>query len=430
MSHSLTSSLLASAIILAPFVCAAAEPTAPAINATPTVALPSHVTPEAAQPEALWRVVANGEARLAYKDNIYKAKNDKKGDFISRVLPEVALVSNLDRHALRVSGLLDAAKYASENDNDFVDGKIDATARYDVNDVISINPKASWRDDHVDVGAFEDEPETRNKKPTDYQYGEAGATLDIHPESYLIQLGGMVDYYDFDNTDRLNGTTSINDDRDRTETSEWTKLGYNIRPDLMIYTLGGIDQRSYDTQIDSTRIYGRDSDGKTLRLGTLLGSKTDFKWLDINMGYLGRNYDTNYYTDVDTLGFTIDGFYQVAANWSLELDADRSIEETTLSGVSSYIKTNVRTEVAYHISPTVEVAGNVRYTLNDFQINKSLSMIDREDKVYEAGVNTRYDLNDTYKVDLGYNYTKRTSNNASVEYSGNAVMLTLVAGIN
>jgi hypothetical protein len=436
MSMKLTSYLLAGAVACAPYLCAAAQPATPVADAPSeateqtTIALPSLTAESEVQPEALWRIVASGQVRTMYKDNIYKAKNDKTGDMIARVLPEVSLISNLDKHALKVSGALDAGKYISEDDNDFIDGHIDATGRYDITDTLSFNPSASWRDDHVDVGSFEDEPEIRNKKPTDYRYGEAGGSLDFHPEAYLVQLGGAVNFYDYDNVERRNGTININDDRDRTETREWAKLGYNIESDIMLYTLGGIDQRSYDKRVDGTLLNGRDSDGRTLRVGAMLGKKEDFKWLDINLGYLDRNYDDSFYRDVNTFGFDVEGFYQVAADWSLDLNARRSIEENTLNATSSFIKSTINTELAYHLSPKTELAGNVGYTLNDFQVNKSLGLLQREDKIYEAGSNARYRINDIYKVDLGYNYTKRTSNNASVEYNANTVMLSLIANLN
>lgn len=395
------------------------------------VMLPTNTTPEmSSEPEALWKIVTSADASTIYKDNIYKAKNNKEGDLIARIEPEVAIVSNLDQHALKVAGKLDAAHYLSDTDNNYVDGGLGATGQYDINEMISIDPTLAWRKDHVDMGSFEDDPDTRSKNPTDYNYGEAGATLNIHPESYLFQLGGMANYYDYDNVERLNGTTNIQDDRDRNETTEFLRLGYDIRENLTIYTHGGIDQTNYDTRIDSTLANGRDSDGKTLRLGAFFGNKNDFKWLDINAGYLGRDYDDALYPDVDTIGFNAEGNYQIATDWEFKLLAHRSIEENTLTATSSYIQTRMRTEAAYHISPELEIAGNVRYTLNDFQVNKSLGLLQREDKIYETGVNSRYTINDTYKLDLGYNYAKRTSNNDNVEYNGNTVMLTLSASLN
>lgn len=395
------------------------------------ITLPSNTTTKkVAEPEALWKIATRADASTTYKDNVYKAKSNKEGDLIARIQPEVALVSNLDAHALKVTGKIDTAHYVSDSDNNFVDGGLAAVGRYDVNETISIDPTLAWREDHVDIGSFEDDPDTRSKNPTDYSYGEAGATLNIHPESYLFQLGGMVNDYNYDNVERINGTTNIQDDRDRNETTEFLRVGYDIRENLTIYTHGGIDQTVYDSQIDSTLLNGRDSDGKTLRLGAFLGNKNDFKWLDINAGYLNRDYDDNLYSDVDTIGFDAEGHYQIAADWEFTLLARRSIEENTLTATSSYIQTRVRTEAAYHISPSLEIAGNVRYTLNDFQVNESLGLLQREDKVYETGVNSRYQINETYDLDLGYNYAKRTSNNQNVEYTGNTIMLTLSASLN
>jgi len=420
--------LLTTALAIPPLASFAAETATPAADATISLATPA--AQASATPEALWRASLDGSAQTLYKDNIYKAKNNTTGDMIARIQPTASIVSNLDKHAVQLVGTLDAAAYASENDNDYVDGSITADGRYDFSDNLSFSPTLQWKNDHVDIGSFEDEPGIKNSKPTDYTYGETGGVLEFHPNSYLFQLGGKVDFYDYSNVKRDNGTININDDRDRDELEEFARIGYNITPNLLVYTHGGIDQRRYDKQIDSTALYERDSDGKTLLLGTTIGDKKDFKWLDINMGYLGRDYDNNYYPDVNTFGLNAEGRYQVEADWNFTLLASRSVEENTLIATSSYIQNRIRTEAAYNVSPEIEVAGNIRYTLNDFQVNKSLGLLQREDKIYEAGANTRYKLNDNYKLDLGYNYAKRTSNNDSVEYTGNTVMLSIIATLN
>lgn len=420
--------LLTTTLFMPPLASVAAEDMPAQTDSI--ISLTTPATPQAATPEALWRASVDGSAQTLYKDNLYKSKNDTTGDMIARIQPSASIISNLDKHAVQLVGTLDAAAYASENDNDYVDGSITASGRYDVSDDISFSPTLQWKNDHVDIGSFEDEPEIRNTKPTDYTYGETGGVLEYSPNDYVLQLGGMIDFYDYDNVRRQNGTLNINDDRDRDELEEFVRLGYSFAPNIFVYTHGGIDQRRYDKQIDSTALYERDSDGKTLLLGTTIGDKKDFKWLDVNMGFIGREYDNNYYPDVNTFGLNAEGRYQVAADWNFTLLAKRSVEENTLTATSSYIQNRIRTEAAYNVSPEIEVAGNIRYTLNDFQVNKSLGLLQREDKIYEAGANSRYKLNDNYKLDLGYNYAKRTSNNDSVEYTGNTVMLSIIATLN
>lgn len=424
MAKNFTSLLLASTVLMLPLSGQASE------EAQPMISLPSPLPVKTEQPEAAWKAIVSGQTKVVYKDNLYKAKTDKQDDLIGRIQPEAAIVSNLEKHALRITGGLDAASYASESNNNFVDGSLAANGRYDINEVLAIHANSLWRDDHVDIGSFEDDPESRNLEPTDYRYGEAGITLDVHPESYLIQLGGIADFYNYDNAKRQNGTFNINDDRDRKEYQGWTKLGRTLSNDVTIYTLAGLDQRQYDKRIDGTLAHGRDSDGRTARIGAMYGTPKDLQWFDVNMGYLNRAYDDAFYPDVTTLGFTAKAYYQLAADWGLSVNADRTVEENTLSGVSSFIKTYVQGELTHQLNHTIELAGNARFTQNEFQINSSLGLPERTDNTYDIGANARYKLTDVYKLDLGYLFTKRTSDNSDFEYHGNTVTLGLTASVN
>ncbi len=394
------------------------------------VILPETAAAKTAEPSALWKLSAGGDTALNYNDNIYKAKSSKTSDMFATIAPNVTLASDLDRHALSATASLEAGHYFKEQDNDYVDGGVESNGRIDLGEITALHLNGLYEKDHIAIGSFEDDPNDRTTEPTTFKRGEIGAAFTVRPTDYLYEIGVKAISYDFDNVTRINSTLNINDDRDRMEYHPWIRTGLYTNKDTLVYIKADMMQYRYDEQIDSTAVFERDSDGKALGLGIELGSETGLRWLNINVGYLARNFDNNFYDDISTVGAEAHGHWQLSPTWKLIANANRSIEETTLTNTSAYIQSRVHGILSYKLTENWELKGDARYTQNDFQNNGIAGASNRKDDTYEAGIGAGYAITPDYQANIGYSHAKRSSNQSAVEYDANIALISISAKLN
>lgn len=391
------------------------------------VLLPKSIPHEAAQPAALWKLIAFGNTGVSYNDNIYKDTNHKTSDLIATVAPSIKLASDLDRHAFSLTGNVEGGRYIKEQDNDYLDASVDGAARFDMGAITVLQLDGGYEKAHIDIGSFEDEPTDRSLKPTDYNHGNAAVKLTVRPSDLLYEIGIKADDYDYDNAARANGTISINDDRDRREYRPWIKAGFYTAPERLFYVKADATRVTYDTMIDSSALHERDSDGKGASLGFKIGSTKSLRWLDVSVGYISRDFKDSYYDTISTIGADAQGAWQLTPHWKLSMNANRDIKESSLVASSAYVQSRLGGELSYALSQALSLNGKLRYTNNDFSAAPTSGVDDRKDHVYDAGMGASYELSPVYQLDFGVSHTKRTSNNASVEYDANKALLSLSA---
>jgi len=185
--------------------------------------------------------------------------------------------------------------------------------------------------------------------------------------------------------------------------------------------------RNYREMVDNTATVGRDSKGYTASVGAEYGDKKGMYFVDANIGYKAQDYDASIYDTVSAAALSAEGFWQVNPALRFVGELDRTIEENTNTGVSSYIRTRAKAEAEYNFTPEWSVSAWTRATENDFQANPDLA-VGRTDMIYDGSVGTRYQINKALAVGLDYTHTTRNSDSRpDIEYDRNLVMVRMVA---
>lgn len=375
------------------------------------------------------KITVGGDASLKYVDNIYREPTNTDSDFIAAFAPGFAVTSNFDKHAFGLEGNLEVGQYFDETRNDYLDGDIRAKGRYDIALNQALVGNMRYRQDHATIGSFVDEPDRAATEPTDYRTYELGGGYDARYGDVKLDLGVQAEKYNYDNTSAIGNTKIINDDRDHDEIYYTARTGYFVMPEELLYVKGIYNTRDYDNRIDGTAAYERDSDGYELLVGWEHAMRTQPIWFDVSAGYLEQDYDASVLPTTDGFSMHFNGHYKPTDQLTFHGRVLRAIEENTLNGASGYMMTRVIVGADYEFLPQWTVGVDGRYTNVDFEINPAIaSLAEREDDIYNAGIGVTYDITDLYNVGVQYLYEERESDDPSVEYDQNAVLVKL--GIN
>lgn len=334
-----------------------------------------------------------------YNDNIFATGGNKTDDFITSLRPEMTIESNWSRHAFAIAGGGDFGIYAQndrENYQDWfaaTDGRVDLTR----DAAIYLGGGAARR--HEDRGS-PDSP-TDAKEPTIYYNYNAFARYDQTLNRFSITVDGVFDRLDYDNTPAIGGGDVRNNDRDRNVYSAPIRFGYEITPQYEAFVRAVPNLRRYDQTPDAGGL-DRDSWGYSVAGGLSL----DFGGLTFGEVYAG--YLQQFYDDSD-LGTTNAPTFGGALTWNaatlttLNVGVERTVQETTAAGASSYISTSGGLTIDHELLRNVILTARGTVTNNDYQD------INRTDWYYIAGASVRYLLNRNLYATAGYTFRHRTS---------------------
>lgn len=351
----------------------------------------------------------------SYEDNIYATPTNETDDFITTLSTGVSVESNWSRHALDLSASLTQLLYADNNDEDRLDWNVGASGRIDVIDDLALSAAAVYSQAHEDRG--DPSSPTAASEPVEYTQFSAEAAIAHRFNRVGISLGGSYDDYDYDDVTSVTGVNLDQDDRDRVEYTETARLSYFVSPDSNVFVEGQLDQREYDQQPPVAAL-NRDSDGEQIVVGSEF-RLTNLAQGGFYLGYQKREYDDPTLSDSSgaAYGANIDWFLTPLT--TVNLSADKSVEETTVAGSSGYDMSRYAVNVDHELMRNVILSGGVAFTNDDFNGTA------REDDILEANAGIRYLLNRTFDLGFGYTYTDRDSNAAGFDYTRNVVGVTL-----
>lgn len=373
--------------------------------------------------DAAATVSVGGRASLIYNDNIYRSELVDESDFIAQLRPAFRLKTDLKPYELRVDGNVEMGHYLSDDNNDYVDTDLRALLSYDASQYTNIYTDGRFRYDHVAIGAFVDDPDVLAEDPTTYRYSEAGLGIVSDMPKWYAAFDSRIEYYNYDNVDRVNNTRFINDDRDFFTSKGTGRLGYKFVPKSVVYVQAGVNSRNYDEQIDSTLNQPRDSDGYELLLGTSYGDKKESLWFDAAAGYVAQNYASAVLDDVDAVAFRGEMQWRPSDLTRVRAEVTRDVRETTLIDTSAFIQDRFRLRGETAIAPSWILGGGIRYTQNDFQVNPINGRTDREDDIWDGSIYLDYMLTEDYAIGLEYAHVDPSSNESRVEFDSNVLLM-------
>lgn len=410
-------------------------PTAQAQSIAEDVAVPS--LPQKAGnraanvPDPIIGFAVGGEAGLSLRDNIFRTSRNEESDVVAIIAPGISFNGTHDKGRWRVAGQIEYGHFFSNSDSNYIDGDLKANGTWELREFWTADLMGRIRADHVPIGSFIDDPDTRADEPTLYRSYEAEPGITFDNQQQHVDARLKLRAFDYDETDRVGGLSPIiNDDRDRMEYRGTLTVGQYIERATMLFLRGAYDVRSYDEQIDSTALIGRDSDGYEAVVGVRYDDRLGIMDGEFYVGYLSQSYDNAQLNTVDDVTVGGEASWLFHPAWLLDVDLNRTVEENTSTGVSGILRTRGKVGVTYFHNPQWQFGGMLRLTNYDFETNQTVAGTGghRSDDVIDFGLLARYRVAPGYDIVGEYQHVDRDSNDASVEYSSNAVFIRVEAG--
>ncbi len=364
-------------------------------------------------------------AGVTYNDNIFRAPSSEESDFIATLSPKVKISSDLDKHYIGVTARAEGGRYFSNTENDYIDADIRADGRIDLNEMNAIYLGAKYMYDHVSIGSFVDDLDSRYKKPATYTKGFVYSRIEGQNKRFHYGAGLDGHTYDYNNVDRIDGTISIQDDRDQYGYNVSAQLGYEVVPTHQIYVLGKYGERIHEEDIDSSVDFTRDSEGRMVAIGISHDEEDTSYSYNAFVGYLEQDYEANQMPDLSDLALYVNAKWDVSGSNQIKVNIDRQVKDSYSTGVSAYLETGVELGLRHKYSKDISFGASARYTKNEFENNSALSSLDRKDDIYGAKIWGQKEISDNLSMKINYEYRDRDSNDSDAIYTAQKVGFSL-----
>ena len=342
-----------------------------------------------------------------YDSNIYSRPAAKNDDFATKVNPSLSAASNWGRHAVAFTGLADINTNVINNEENNVAGAAQLEGRFDIENQTWVAGTTSYqrstepRGNASSLGA--------SAEPTQFDTFSAGTELYRGVGKLKTKLNYDFKYKDYDAVALVAGGSASQNARNRVNNALKAEVGYELTQNLKPFVRGGYDF------LDYTSNSLRNSTGYNVNAG----AKFDFGGIttaEAYAGYKGRDYNNYASGNINTFDFGVDVLWNVTELTSIQAEGNRSIEETTLGGVTlatssnAYVATGGSVTATHELRRDIIVEGNASYVNNDYKNNV------RDDDTLGLGAGARYYINRNFYSDLTYDFVKRMSNVATNDY--------------
>ncbi|MBE0530829.1 MAG: outer membrane beta-barrel protein [Rhodospirillales bacterium] len=348
-----------------------------------------------------------------YRDNIFYRDSNKESDFVTVLSPELLLKSNWNNHALNFFAGADVGRHLDNTAENYEDWHAGFDGRVDIDRSFNVSGGFQYAEKHENRSS--PTSQTGASEPVTYtEYGPSAA-ITKRFNRLSMRLGGDLTVLDYKDTTANDGTHLEQDTRDRMETEQNFRLGYEIAPQYEAFVRAAINQREYDNPGTTNR----DSDGWETRAGIAL-DLGGLMFGNVFVGYMSQDFDDPTLKTIDGASFGGDLTWNPTRLTTAKFLVQRTIEETTLGGAAGALSTLFRAGVDHELLRNVILSANAEYENNDYE------GISREDDIIALGAGGDYLLNRYLRLRLSYTYETRDSTAADSDYDTNTVFLRLV----
>ena len=350
-----------------------------------------------------------------FDDNVFASSSGKKSDYVGVVSPSLELRSVWKQHALNLWGGADIGRHARFTKENYEDYNAGADGRYDITSDFYLFGGVAFDRTHE---PRESPDNAFGLRPTIYRDldGHAGLHKEFGP--FTLRFGGTIRWLDYDDAAGSVGTIN-NDDRDRVVYTIATRLSYRLARGYEVFGQATYDRRDYTSFADDNG-FRRSSQGYRAAIGLKaeLGRELDG---EVYVGYLEQVYDDARFKPVSNIHFGARLRWLVKPSLLVTGFVDRSVEETTLAGASSYIATRFGLRFEHALAEKWTLQGHASYAANQYQD------IARTDDIYSAGIGVRYYFDPRLWAGFDYSYQYRDSTAEGQQYTQNLVMFRIGA---
>ncbi len=331
--------------------------------------------------------------------------------------PKIGISKQTEDYSFALGGAAEIARYADFSSQNYADAVINGEGRLRLVDDIFVFGGGDYAWEHEprsspnDIGAAE---------PTPYRDGSGFFGTSGRFDDVAVRLGANLQVLDFDNVPAIGGGTINNQDRDRTQGEFGGRLGYFVQPGTQVFFQGIYDTRTYDDPVDDNG-YERDSTGFEAALG-LSGSWKTLSG-EVLVGALLQDYEDPRFETVVTPDLGAEVTWRPGPGTRLIGTVERTIEETTLAGSSSYVSTVGGARMVRRLAPDVSLITYAYLTQEDFQ------EIGRIDYITDLGADLRYYLTPHAFTGISYGFESRNSTAPGADYDTQTIMVNVGADL-
>lgn len=369
--------------------------------------------PEPSSPGFVWRPQIS--LTPTYDDNIYALPSDTIADWVWVVSPTLSAESQWDTHRLRLDAGAELGRYDEYTSEDYDDWWVNADGRFDLAPGSNLFGGLGFSQEHEDRGSPDAVAPTDTlaaipAEPTVYTALTAQGGVVHRLGDTQLRAGATFERLDYDDVPSLAGSTIDSDYRDRRVLGLALRLSHPLDDRRDLFVQAHWNQRRYDETPDAYG-YDRDSDGYRLAVG-LKGQLARGLEAEGYVGYLRQDYEDPRFDTVSAPDFAGKINWRTGPRTGVRLTLERSVNETTLEGSSSYLYTNLAASVAHQLDDRTTLNANLGGGLVAYQD------VGRDDWIYTAGVSARYQIVPQVYLTAGYRWVRRDSNEGGDAFFG------------
>ena len=351
-----------------------------------------------------------------YDDNIYATDANRKSDAVTEIQPQLDIESQWGRHSFSVSVQGDLTYHASATTEDYQNVTARQKARIDIGPADYLSDEVYYHK-YQEARTSVDDP--RGVTPT--KIDEKGGTIEFRSQTGAIvaTVRGTVADSTFHNTYRADGSVINNHDRDRTWGTASVELGLDtggaIRPFVQVIGM----KVNYKQAVDDFGL-NRDSKGYAIN-GGFVFPVTALIQGRIFGGYIARLFKDAALPDIHDVGYGADLVWSPSTTTSIEINALKTVEETTLDRSSAAATSTASIGLDQQIGRNLLLHARALFERAHYV------GIVRTDDFWDGSLNLTYLMNHYMRASLGYEYSKRDAKNvpATNSYRRNQASFTL-----
>lgn len=372
----------------------------------------TEIAPSASEEEILaggFIAAASATTGLEYTDNVALTDTNERSDIGTTNAARVTLSSDWDRHALNVGAGGSFTRFREEQSEDrhdyygFVDGRIDTSEDTAVLAGITHRELTESRDDPLAPAGLSDRRE----------FGVTSGNLGLRYDGPLL-LSGKGEWSRVRFHSKIDGTDFDYEDRDISRYV--ARVGYPVSEDLVVFVEPSIGWEDYD-QTDPTGLT-RDNRFRQWLAGVDYRF-TDITRLELGAGRIWRDFDEPAIPDASGAALSFALSWEGVEDLLVKAAAQRTIESTSLSGVTDLTATGASLLLRYDIAEDWQVHGLTGWDNYDY------GGILREDDVLSFALGANYHITDSITTGLDYRHRRRDSSATGFDFTSNTILWTV-----
>lgn len=364
------------------------------------------------------RILPTLREGVAYDTNIFRENTNRDQSFILRINPEVDIVTDWNRHGLRLSLGSEYVAFTNDSDDNLLNFNGELAGVLDITRTIRLSATIGYARSAEARGSDDTQITLRAVEPTKVDAFYASFLGEAAFGRFIVAPFLDVRHRDFTDVGLVSGGTLNNDDRDRTEIETGAQLSYEVRSGFSAFVRPSFINVNY---ADAFADNGINRDATAYRV--LTGMKVDLTRLieaSVGVGYVTYNYHDPRQSNFS--GFAVDarGIWSLSRRLQLTFGASRSVAETTVNNSSGAIETSGQIGAEYSALRNVVLRANAGY------LNVDYDGSNRTDHLLSSGFGLDWRVTRDLTLIPFYRFNLRDSSVNVLDYTDHRVSFDLV----